>query len=294
MNRVNMLPVAMALVSAVLWGLWWIPVRSLNDAGIGGAWAGVTVSLAACPLLFLMTLLGPGFSGISARSLAGAAFIAVAFTTYTAALDYADVVRVILLFYLAPAWSTLIEIRFLGRRWSWQCLLALSCSMLGLFLIVGGDLTVGTIGAGEMLALFSGVCWAAGAALLFAAPSASAIQSTLVSILLSVIAGTVFGYLGGSPSDGFEVIFSAAVNPSVYLIAAFVFMPMFALTLWSARKLPPALMSYLLTVEIISGIVSSVILLDENFGLREFAGSLAIVLGATIELLLPKDRPAAR
>ncbi len=292
MLRANALPVGMALFSALLWGLWWIPVHYLNSAGLSGAWASLAVSLAACPVLLAMLLFGRGFSRMPPRLVMGAVLAALAITAYTMALDYTDVVRVVLLFYLCPAWSTLIECRFMGRSWTWQSMLGLICSFIGLFLILGGDLTSGGVGFGELLALVSGLLWAVGSSLLFTSPAGSAVQLSLLSVALAAAASLAAALLGGpSPEDAMAVI-SVLGDYPVYLIGTLFFGPMIAITMWSAWKLPPALMSYLLSTEIISGVVSSVVLLDERFGAFEFLGAVAILLGATIELMLPRQEKA--
>ena len=292
MPSANALPVGLALFAAVLWGLWWIPVHYLNSNGLSGAWASLAVSLAACPVLLAMLLLGSGMSRMPPKLLLGAALAALAITAYTTALDHTDVVRVVLLFYLCPAWSTLIECRFMGRSWTWQSVLALSCSLAGLFLILGGDLTSGGVGFGELLALVSGLLWAVGSSLLFTSPAGSAAQLSLLSVALAAVASLAAALLGSpSPEDAMAVIRVLGDYP-VYVIGSLFFGPMIAITIWAAWKLPPALMSYLLSTEIISGVVSSVILLDERFGAFEFFGAVAILLGATIELMLPRREKA--
>ncbi|MCY3880244.1 MAG: DMT family transporter [Rhodobacteraceae bacterium] len=278
----------MALFLALLWGLWWMPVRYLNSIGLEGAWAAVAVSLAALPILLVLVVLGPGFKAISRRALTGTILAATAFTAYTMALDYTDVVRVVLLFYLAPAWSTLIECRFMGRHWSWQIMLAFLCSFIGLLLILGGELSPASIGFGEILALLSGMLWAVGAALLYSSPPANAAQISLIAVAFSTFTSLAAALATGASAGSAAEFLDIFLDYRIYFIGCVFFAPMLAITIWAAWKLPPALMSYLLTTEIISGVVSSVIFLDEKFGGVEFFGAVAIILGATIELVLPK------
>ena len=292
MLRADALPVGMALFSAVLWGIWWLPVYYLNSAGLSGAWASLAVSLAACPILLAMLLFGPGFSRMPPRLVAGAGLAALAITAYTMALEHADVVRVVLLFYLCPAWSTLIECRFMGRSWSWQSALALTFSLTGLFLILGGDLASGGVGFGEFLALVSGLLWAVGSSLLFTSPAGSAAQLSLVSVALAAVVSLAAALAAGPSQESASAVVRVLSDYPVYLIGSLFFGPMIAITMWSAWKLPPALMSYLLSTEIISGVVSSVVLLDERFGAFELFGAVAVLLGATVELMLPRREKA--
>ena len=43
------------VVSSCAWGLYWLPLRSIEEAGIVGSWSIVFVN--ACPLLILVPLL---------------------------------------------------------------------------------------------------------------------------------------------------------------------------------------------------------------------------------------------
>ena len=294
MNRSEVLPIGLALVSAVLWGVWWVPVRFLNAAGLEGAWAGVALSLSALPVICALMLTRKGAKFLPAKALIGSGLVAVAFILYTVALDYTDVVRVVLLFYLAPAWSTLIEWGFMNRRLTWQSALAFSCSLVGMLFILGGDLFVRTMGAGEGLAIISGLLWAVGAALLFASPTRDPVQVSLVAVALSAVVSILVCVADDVSEVKFAAFSEAMTDYPVYLIGCLYFAPMLAITIWSAGKLPPALMSYLLSVEIIAGVVSSVLLLNERFGAIELLGAIAIMLGATIELMLPRQSPQTK
>lgn len=152
--------VGMALASAILWGIWWIPIRMLNEFGFEGAWVGLAMSVAAAPALFLYCLAKRHGFKLTRRSIAGALLIGVAITTYSSALAFTDVVRAVLLFYLAPAWGIAFEWAFSGRKLTWGCVLAVAVSLFGMALILSrGELADGNL-LGDALALASGVAWA--------------------------------------------------------------------------------------------------------------------------------------
>lgn len=88
----------------------------------------------------------------------------------------------------------------------------------------------------------------------------------------------------------------AASTPAIgaaLAAGALYLLPVLAITLWSAQRLPPALLSFLFTLEIVSGVVSGALFLDEPFGLWRLAGGLLIVGVALIEALAAL-RAAAR
>ncbi|MEX0339111.1 MAG: EamA family transporter [Arenibacterium sp.] len=64
-----------------------------------------------------------------------------------------------------------------------------------------------------------------------------------------------------------------------------VMLPVMFITLWSAQRLPPALLSFLLTAEILSGVISGVLLLNEPFTLWQAVGAALIIFGAVSEVL---------
>ena len=107
-------PVILAFVAAALWGLWWVPVRWLQTQGLDGAQGGLVLTAGGMLGGLVLVLLRPDCLRLPRRAWIGAALVGVAFTTYSAALNYTDVVRAILLFYLAPVWSKIIERVFLG------------------------------------------------------------------------------------------------------------------------------------------------------------------------------------
>ena len=104
-------------VSAAAWGLYWLPLRAIESAGISGSWS--VVFFSACPLIVLTPLLIFGFKslkGILGPSIFAAVMIGLAFTLYANGLMETTVVRATLLYYLTPIWSTLISVLWLSKR----------------------------------------------------------------------------------------------------------------------------------------------------------------------------------
>ena len=105
-------------IRAAAWGLYWLPLRAIESAGISGSWS--VVFFNACPLIVLTPLLIFGFKslkGILASSIFAAVMIGLAFTLNANGLMETTVVRATLLYYLTPIWSTLI-----GVLWLSECL----------------------------------------------------------------------------------------------------------------------------------------------------------------------------
>jgi len=277
-----MAPVWLATCAAAVWGLWWIPIRYLESLGLHGAWAGMTMNGGA----FLVALAWMVFSRspfqMSARALIGAVLVGVAVSTYSTALTYTDVVRAVLLFYLAPVWSKMIEWAFLRLPWHWWTTLALIAALLGAWLVLGAETSFDALNRGDVLSLVSGLAWAAGAALVFSGGAAGAMSLTTVATFFSVLVAVPIALASGAPGmgDGLGLAVPLGLGAGAIYV-----LPIMALTLWSARRLSPTVLTFLLTAEILSGVISGAWLLDEPFGWMQMAGTLLIVLAALSEVL---------
>ena len=285
-----MKPVSLAFLAAVLWGLWWMPIRWLDGLGLGGAMAGLAMNAGAFAASAAWVLVLRAPVRPPARAALGAALVGVGVTLYSAALNHGDVVRVVLLFYLAPAWSKIIEWAFLGLPWRWPSSLALGAALGGAALILGGDATALRAGPGEVLALASGLAWAIGAALLFSGGRTGAAVLCVFTSLSAVATGLVFVWLAGTALPPARPLW--AMTQGAGLGIGYI-LPVLALTVWSAQRLAPATLSFLLTAEIVVGVLSGVLLLDEPFGPWQALGAALIVLGALSEVL-PGPRLSAR
>lgn len=236
----------------------------------------------------IWTLSARGRSGflLSGRSLLGAACVGAAVASYSASLSQTDVMRAVLLFYLAPAWSKIIEWAFLGLPWRRTSTVALGASIGGAFLVLGGELSLDSVNTGDMLALSSGIAWAAGAGLIFSDGAARAMPLTMVTAACAVLLALPF-----TEGAGEMQVVPIAIGVALGAVYA---LPILLLTLWSAQRLAPAAISFLLTAEILSGVASSAILLNEPFGLLQLSGAALIILGATSEVAAGAARPWGR
>ena len=86
-----------------MWGLFWLPLRGMENAGIEGGWS--VWLFYAVPFIvvtpFVLARLRK-WSVIGRRLHVTAFATAVSLTFYAEALVYTDVVRAMLLFYLTP------------------------------------------------------------------------------------------------------------------------------------------------------------------------------------------------
>ena len=227
------------------------------------------------------------------RSLLGAIGIGAAFSLYGIAITYSDVVRVVLLFYIAPAWSTIIECLFFGRRWSWRSLFGIALSLLGIIVIFRGELPLDGLGAlGDWMALFAGLSWSIGSALMFSAKRIDLKVMMLSSFSIAVVisAACLLFLSNESRLLATNQIGPLAVTFGLCALFAMIYVyPVTYITLWGATLISPATMSFLLTLEVIAAVVSSAIFLNLGFGLIELVGTCLIISAALVEVLRPRQ-----
>ncbi len=137
-NRLHgLLPVGSLLLVATFWGTMWYPLRLLDQAGLDGIWTSLiaygSILLLALPLLWrqrdecrdnFWALLGIGL----ASGWCNLAFI-------IAVLD-GTVVRVLLLFYLAPLWAVLLGRLLLNEKMTRYSQIVLGLAMIGALIML--------------------------------------------------------------------------------------------------------------------------------------------------------------
>jgi drug/metabolite transporter (DMT)-like permease len=109
--------IAGLLFAATCWGLIWYPYRLLEEGGVSGVWSTFLTYLIAGVLgvaFFRRGLSSFAFSGWALPALA----LAAGWTNlgYVLAVLNGEVVRVLLLFYLAPLWTVLLARLILNER----------------------------------------------------------------------------------------------------------------------------------------------------------------------------------
>jgi len=310
MHVISSRAIGLVCASAVLWGLYWMPVRALHEFGITGIWTSILLAVAGLIASLPFLLLGSN-GKIGWAHILGALGIGSAFALYGIALSYTDIIRVVLLFYLAPAWSTIIECVFFGRKFTTRSFLGLLLSFLGIVVIFRGELPLDGLGAlGDWLALLAGLGWSIGSALMFSSRKISAPAMTSASFVGALIISSLclifFGDISFSESSQQASNTSSTfLNNDVVrvitnnwhklllvfaLLGFFYLVPVTVITLWGATQIPPALMSFLLTLEVIAAVGSSAVLLGERFGLIELLGTTLIISGALVEFVRVNNR----
>ena len=141
-SKQNLLPLAGVFSGALVWGLIWYPFRVLQDAGVSGALATLLTYLLA--MLCGAFMLPRVWREFRQHNKNGADWWAVALLLsagwtnfgYVLAILHGEVMRVLLLFYLAPLWTILFSYWLLGEHLNRYGYLIIALSVGGAFVML--------------------------------------------------------------------------------------------------------------------------------------------------------------
>jgi drug/metabolite transporter (DMT)-like permease len=116
-SKQNVMPVAGVLSGALVWGLIWYPYRALQDAGVSGPMATfITYLLAILCGAFMLPRVWRERSTFGWWAFLLILSAGWANLGYVLGMLHGEVMRVLLLFYLAPVWTVLFSWWLLGER----------------------------------------------------------------------------------------------------------------------------------------------------------------------------------
>jgi drug/metabolite transporter (DMT)-like permease len=129
-------PALALLLNAFVWGISWWPFRELLQLGLHPLWA--TALIYAVSLALLLAVRRHAWRGLAREPglwllLAASGFTNVGFNW---GVTVGDVVRVVLLFYLMPAWTVVLAWACLGERPTRAGLLRLAIAMAGVVTVL--------------------------------------------------------------------------------------------------------------------------------------------------------------
>ena len=136
-SKQKFLAVSGVLSGALVWGLMWYPYRALQDAGVSGEMA--TLLSYAIALAFGLPLAGPVWRELRIAGWWGIALMASAGWTnlgYVLAILDGEVMRVLLLFYLAPLWTVFLSHWLLGEKLNRYGYAIIALSLGGAFVML--------------------------------------------------------------------------------------------------------------------------------------------------------------
>jgi drug/metabolite transporter (DMT)-like permease len=279
-------------IGSALWGLFWIPLRYLEQAGLP--------SLLAVAMVMFIALIGSVFFCIRNRTLSELANptawivgsgMGLAGVLYFYGVMTSDVIRVIFLFYLLPVWTTIASRLIYGEPIGRSRLIVIGMALAGLWLLLGGGNRLPLPqNAGDWAGLAAGICWGISLALLkgrvWASPSINC-MCCFASGTLIALAASIF-----IVAEPYAQIPSLLSNLSVLLIVvffgAFILLPSMIIQIWGAGILPAPTSALLTMTEIISAIISAYLIIGTELEGASALGALIILIAVLSDITLQR------
>lgn len=131
-----LLPALALVLNAFVWGVSWWPFRYLQAHGLHPLWATALIYLVS--LTLLLALRPTAWRAFAGQPLLWLLMAAAGLTNvgFNWAVTVGDVVRVVLLFYLMPAWTLVLAWPLLGEKPTPASLLRLTLAMAGVVIVL--------------------------------------------------------------------------------------------------------------------------------------------------------------
>ena len=279
-------PSAILFLAASLWGLYWVPLREIESLGLTTTWS--VAFFNAGPLAVLIPYVlwrrATQFKHLRAVAIIGL-FTGLGLSFYASGLVFSSVIRVTLLFYLTPIWSTIIGVVWLSEKLRPGRIVAIVLGLGGLWLLLAAnDDAVQPLNVGDLMALLSGVFWGFGAAGMKKWPEAPTAMTAIgqfvtTTVFCSFLALAVFGDTLPEGS-----VFLAAL-PVAFIASVFVLLPSLFAIFWASRLVFPGRVGILMMSEAIVAIISASLLLpEESMTLWQWVGGAVILTACLVEV----------
>ncbi|MBU0620798.1 MAG: DMT family transporter [Gammaproteobacteria bacterium] len=277
-SKQNVLPVAGVLTGALVWGLIWYPYRELQAIGVTGPLATLLTYLLAmlCGAFMLPRVWRErssfGWWGLLLVLSAGWANFG-----YVLGMLHGEVMRVLLLFYLAPVWTILFSFWILGERLNRYGYFVVALSLGGAMIMLW-EPKLGLPwpqNPSEWLGLSAGMGFALSNVTSRRAAHLS-VEAKSFSLWLGTAALTLPFLLwqGGLPGQ------LAAISQSSWLLLAIMGIVLCTISFavqYGIAHMPANRAVVLFLFELVVAAVSSYFLAAEAMGWQEWAGAVLIV-----------------
>ena len=274
------------IYGGMVFGIYWIPLRVMDEAGIHGMWAVVVFNVVSFILILPVVarhwrVVWPGRMRVQISCMAGG----FAYVLYIGAFLYTEVVRVLALFYLMPIWGFFLAHYIIGEhltpvRWA-----SMTIGLAGLMIICGNKYGIPIpSNIGDLMSLLAGILWAGVALSLLTdekQPLVYSITFLFWGSFWAIVVALVVTEQGLIP----EPHWTNLPNVLIWMIpfAILIIIPAAFATMYAPSQINPGLVGLLFMTEISVGTATAAWLSGEPFGIREVTGIMLITLAGVAE-----------
>ncbi len=280
-------------LSAALWGLFWIPLRFLNDHGVPGLWS-VTLVMGALivPALFVLVLNKKVHSLKSGDTWFIGCALGLSTVFYFCGISISDVIRVVFLFYLLPVWTTLAARILYKEPITPLRMLVIVFALLGMWLLLGGGSLSVPIpsNVGDWCGLLAGMCWGVSLALVrgkeevdaVGMACTTAIGATVIALIAALLLRNT--ELAMMPEvDSVTLIITASLGFSVLLL-----FPALMGQLWGAKRVAAPTAALLTMSEILMATASAYLLIGTDLNTASMVGAAIILVAVLTDIAMQR------
>lgn len=277
----SQLAVGALLVAGLLWGLTWIPLKYFGSRGLNGITLTMMsyglVGLLALPwILYRRKTWWPQRRLVLMIAIAGG----LANVCFLSAIIRGEVVRVMLLFYLAPVWGVLGGRIFFGEPLTRLRIFGVATAVVGAVLLLGGPaLLAAPPGVVDLLALASGMLYASQNLVTRAADRTPLDTKSLVVFVGCGLLSSIIVLGTGEPLPDMEppLLGQLFAFAGIWMLAAMV------VTAWGVSHLEAGRAAILLVFELVAAVISAMWIAGERLDGLEWIGAAMIVAAALLE-----------
>ena len=276
------------VVNAFVWGVSWWPLRQLQTAGLHPLWS--TVIMYCFALVVVLSIKPKAWRGLFQHPQLWLLCLASGLTNvgFNWAVSISDVVRVLILFYLMPAWAVLLAWLLLNERPTRAALLRLLLAFTGVMVVLLPSNTTSAapstlhFGFADGLALMGGFCFAFTNVLLKKlndTPSESRMFAMFLGgAMLAFLAGTAGmsqGWVNAMPPISGDWVWLAVGLSLAFLMGNVALQ-------FGASRLRSSTTSVVMLSEVAFGSLSAIALGAAVLDTRTLVGGLLIILAAAM------------
>ncbi|SDY72886.1 DMT family transporter [Nitrosomonas sp. Nm58] len=276
----NIVPITALLIGAAIWGIAWYPYRLLEQSGIRGE-ASTTltyfVALLMGLMLFHKQIRAPNFLDKAAYLLVWIGVCSgLANIAYILGIIHGEVMRVLLLFYLAPLWTILFARALLNEKLSLRGYWVILLSILGAMTMLWqrGNVFPFPVSYSDWMGLLGGIMFAL-ANVLARKDQQHNVQLKSLAIWLGV---TLTGFFATWRMESLPLI--SNISTDTWLLLLGLGLTIFFLSIilqYGLTHIPANQAIVIMLFELIVAAIASYFLTNEVMTPKEWIGGLMIV-----------------